>query len=82
MKVTTYDFDIYKHPIDWCHICGKRVLCFDIAYSKNAEHFKKDRSEYLRMCAQCIDDIKNSKDTLEDFDEIEAMEEMDEEVEE
>ncbi len=43
---------------DWCYICGLRRDCdlVQFYYSKNAENFKKDESQYIRICKVCIEE--------------------------
>ena len=70
------NFEIHTHSTDWCHICGERVPCFDIFYSKNAEHRKKDRSECLRLCSGCIDHLRDAKNAVEAIREFEEKENL------
>ena len=44
--------------LDWCHLCGERTRDLaDVHYSTNAENRPDDRSNYVRICADCAETI-------------------------
>lgn len=50
---------------DWCHLCGQRtdkLVGFDVPH--NAEDNIIKPSRYVRLCKDCINEIKNKVDEI------------------